>query len=327
MTEYQARLAAQDTYGVLVVIQALDAAGKDGTIRHVMSGVNPQGVRCTHSRCRLLRSSTTTTCGATPRTCPVAGRSASSTARTTKRSSWYACTPRTSSASGCPRAPAAETSGKRRYRDINDWERHLSDNGFKIVKILLNLSREEQRIRFLRRIDLPDHNWKFSAADAHERTHWDDYQQAFSEMLTATSTEWAPWYVIPADHKWFARICASAVIANALIEIDPHFPKVTPEVHRALQETKRELEAEAPADAAPDPFAHESEASWARTARKPERRRARPTRGRAKRRPSRRPRDEGGTAHEKWGRCATGNVPVAPAARASSEATAPPRVR
>ncbi len=157
-----------------------------------------------------------------------------------------------------PRSARGRDVWRRRYRDINDWERHLSDNGFKVVKILLNLSREEQRIRFLRRIDLPDHNWKFSAADAHERTYWDDYQRAFSEMLTATSTDWAPWYVIPADRKWFARICASAVIANALIEIDPHYPRVTAEARAALQQTKVELEAQAPKGAAPDPFAGEA---------------------------------------------------------------------
>ena len=103
------------------------------------------------------------------------------------------------------------------------------------MKLLLNLSKEEQRTRFLRRIDLPDHNWKFSAADVKERSYWDDYQKAFSEMLSNTSTEWAPWYVIPADHKWFARLCAAAVIANALIKIDPKFPKVTPEAHDALR--------------------------------------------------------------------------------------------
>ena len=114
------------------------------------------------------------------------------------------------------------------------------------MKLFLNLSKEEQRTRFLRRIDLPDHNWKFSAADIKERDYWDDYQKAFSEMLSNTSTEYAPWYVIPADHKWFARLCAGAVIANALIKIDPRFPKVTPEAHDALMETKGLLEAEAP---------------------------------------------------------------------------------
>ena len=122
------------------------------------------------------------------------------------------------------------------------------------MKLLLNLSKEEQRTRFLRRIDLPDHNWKFSAADVKERSYWDDYQKAFSEMLSNTSTEHAPWYVIPADHKWFARLCAGAVIANALIKIDPKFPKVTPEARDALQEVKVQLEAEAPDGAVADPF-------------------------------------------------------------------------
>ena len=132
------------------------------------------------------------------------------------------------------------------------------------MKLLLNLSKEEQRTRFLRRIDLPDHNWKFSAADVNERSYWDDYQKAFSEMLSNTSTEWAPWYVIPADHKWFARLCAGSVIANALIKIDPRFPKVAPEAHDALQVTKGQLEAEAPEGAAPDPFAAEELAKEAK---------------------------------------------------------------
>ena len=116
---------------------------------------------------------------------------------------------------------------KRRYREINDWERYLNDNGIKVVKLFLNLSKEQQRIRFLRRIDLPDHNWKFSTADVHERQYWDDYQKAFSEMLSNTSTEWAPWHVIPADHKWYARLAAGAVIAQALMDINPRYPRVT----------------------------------------------------------------------------------------------------
>jgi PPK2 family polyphosphate:nucleotide phosphotransferase len=143
----------------------------------------------------------------------------------------------------------------RRYREINDWERTLSDNGFKVVKLFLNLSREEQRTRFLRRIDLRDHNWKFSSADVHEREYWDDYQRAFSRMLSRTSTDWAPWYVIPADRKWYARIAAAAVIANALIELDPRYPKVGKKARTRLQEIKATLEKQAPVGAAADPFA------------------------------------------------------------------------
>ena len=148
----------------------------------------------------------------------------------------------------------------RRYREINDWERYLTGNGFKVVKLPLNLSKEEQRTRFLKRIDLPEKNWKFSAADARERQYWDDYQKAFSEMLSATSTEWAPWYVIPADRKWFARICAGAVLAHALIEIDPQYPAVSADERAELLTVKAELEAEAPRGTRADPFAAEAAA-------------------------------------------------------------------
>ena len=114
------------------------------------------------------------------------------------------------------------------------------------MKLFLNLSKEEQRLRFLARIDEPEKNWKFSAADVDERRYWDDYQHAFSEMLSHTSTEWAPWHVIPADRKWFARLAVSAMIANALMEIDPQFPTSSDEDRAALAEAKAVLEAEAP---------------------------------------------------------------------------------
>jgi Polyphosphate kinase 2 (PPK2) len=153
--------------------------------------------------------------------------------------------------------PGAKGEGvwERRYREINDWERYLTDNGFKVVKLFLNLSKEEQRTRFFKRLDLPEKNWKFSAADVRERQRWDDYQQAFSQMLSATSTRWAPWYVIPADHKWFARICAAAVLAHTLIGIDPQYPEVTADRRADLLVVKGELEAQAPKGAPADPYA------------------------------------------------------------------------
>ena len=144
---------------------------------------------------------------------------------------------------------------ERRYREITDWERYLSDNGFKVVKLLLNLSKEEQRTRFFRRLDLPEKNWKSSAADVRERQRWDDYQQAFAEMLSAASTRWVPWYVIPADHKWFARIWAAAVLAHTLIGIDPQYPEVTADRRQELLVVKGELEAQAPKGAPADLFA------------------------------------------------------------------------
>jgi PPK2 family polyphosphate:nucleotide phosphotransferase len=150
---------------------------------------------------------------------------------------------------------------ERRYRQINDWERFLVENGFPIVKVFLNLSKEEQRRRFLRRIDYPEKNWKFNANDVKERERWDDYQVAFSQMLSGTSTEWAPWYVIPADHKWFARVAVAAVLVNTLAEIDPQFPTVSDEARSALVAAKAGLEAQAPEGVAADPIAAKLAAS------------------------------------------------------------------
>jgi len=254
LADYQARLAAQDTYGVLVCLQALDAGGKDGTIRHVMSGVNPQGVQ-------------------------VSGFKVPSSEELDHDFLWrYACRlpsrgqigifnrshyeevlvvrvhPEVLDRQRLPDSAKGKDLWARRYRDINNWERYLSDNGFRLVKLFLNLSKEEQRTRFLKRIDLPEKNWKFSSADARERLRWDDYQLAFSEMLSATSTEWAPWYVIPADRKWFARICAAAVIAHTLIGIDPQYPTVSEAQRQQLVAAKADLVAQAPKGAEADPF-------------------------------------------------------------------------
>jgi PPK2 family polyphosphate:nucleotide phosphotransferase len=257
LADYQARLAAQDTYGVLVVLQALDAAGKDGTIRHVMSGVNPQGVAVHSFKVPSSEELNHDYLWRFARNLPGRGEIAIFNRSYYEEVLVVRVHPEILQRQRLPKAARGRDVWKRRYRDINDWERYLTDNGIKVVKLLLNLSNEEQRARFLRRIDMPDHNWKFSAADAHERTYWDDYQKAFSEMLSATSTEWAPWYVIPADHKWFARLAAAAVIANTLIEIDPRFPTVTADVRKELEATKVELEQQAPEGAAPDPFAAE----------------------------------------------------------------------
>jgi PPK2 family polyphosphate:nucleotide phosphotransferase len=264
LSEYQERLAAQDTHGVVVVLQALDAAGKDGTIRHVMSGVNPQGVSVHSYKAPSPLELDHDYLWRFARDLPRRGEIGIFNRSYYEEVLVVRVHPEILLNQQLPPRARGRDVWRKRYRDINAWEQHLTDNGFTVVKLFLNLSKEEQRTRFLRRIDLPDHNWKFSAADVKERAYWDDYQKAFSEMLSATSTEWAPWYVIPADHKWFARICASAVIANALIKIDPKFPKVSPEAHDALMETKGLLEAEAPEGAEADPFAAEERAQAAK---------------------------------------------------------------
>jgi PPK2 family polyphosphate:nucleotide phosphotransferase len=253
LAEYQARLAAQDTWGVLVCLQALDAGGKDGTIRHVMSGVNPQGVRVSGFKVPSAEELDHDYLWRYARRLPGRGEIGIFNRSHYEEVLVVRVHPELLGRQKLPASARGQGVWDRRYREINDWERHLADNGFKIVKLFLNLSKEEQRIRFLRRVDLPEKNWKFSAADARERTYWDDYQAAFSGMLSNTSTEWAPWYVIPADHKWFARICVSSILARTLMEIDPRYPVVDQARREDLAETRALLEAEAPQGAAPDP--------------------------------------------------------------------------
>jgi len=254
LAEYQARLAAQDTWGVLVVLQALDAAGKDGTIRHVMSGVNPQGVAVRSFKVPSAEELDHDYLWRYARRLPARGQIGIFNRSHYEEVLVVRVHPENLERQKLPRASKQGDVWKRRYREINDWERYLTDNGFRIVKLFLNISREEQRVRFLRRIDLPDHNWKFSEADVKERARWDDYQSAFSEALSHTSTKWAPWHVIPADRKWFARIGAAAVLVHTLMEIDPNFPPVTKRQRQALLEVKQSLEAQAPKGTAPDPF-------------------------------------------------------------------------
>jgi PPK2 family polyphosphate:nucleotide phosphotransferase len=253
LAEYQVRLAAEKSRGVLVCLQSLDAGGKDGTIRHVMSGVNPQGVRVSSFKVPSATELDHDYLWRYAARLPARGEIGIFNRSHYEEVLVVRVHPE---ALARQRLPTTDDGiWNRRYREINDWERYLVDNGITVVKLFLNLSKEEQRVRFLKRIDVPERNWKFSAADARERRYWDDYQRAFSHMLSATSTEAAPWYVIPADHKWFARICAGAVLAHALIGIDPQFPTVGEDAVRSLDEARQELEAEAPDGAAPDPFA------------------------------------------------------------------------
>lgn len=254
LAEYQTRLYAQHSHGVLVVLQALDAGGKDGTIRHVMTGVNPQGVDVHGFKVPSSVELDHDYLWRYQQQLPRRG------AITIFNRSHYEevlvvrVHPELLERQNLPHSARGKGMWRQRYHEINEWERTLSRNGTKIVKLFLNLSNEEQRTRFLRRIDLPDHNWKFSSADVREREYWDDYQRAFSKMLSNTSTEWAPWYVIPADRKWYARIAAAAVIANALMDIDPQFPTIDKDARNALMDIKKTLEAQSPEGAAPDPF-------------------------------------------------------------------------
>jgi PPK2 family polyphosphate:nucleotide phosphotransferase len=253
LSQYQTRLAAQDSWGVLVVLQALDTAGKDGTIRHIMSGVNPQGVVVHSFKVPSAEELDHDYLWRYAQRLPARGEIGIFNRSHYEEVLAVRVHPENLERQKLPAEARKGDVWKQRYRQINDWERYLTDNGFRIVKLFLNLSKEEQRSRLLRRIDLPDHNWKFSSADVSERALWNDYQDALSEMLSHTSTEWAPWHVVPADRKWFARIATACVLVSALMEIDPQYPEVSAPQRRALQAVKKQLMAEAPKGAAPDP--------------------------------------------------------------------------
>lgn len=282
MADYQARLAAQDTWGVLVCLQALDAGGKDGTIRHVMSGVNPQGVQVSGFKVPSAEELDHDYLWRYAQRLPARGEIGVFNRSHYEEVLVVRVHPELLDRQKLPASAKGKGVWERRYAEINDWEHYLACNGFKIVKLFLNLSKEEQRIRFLKRVDLPEKNWKFSGHDAAERKYWDDYQAAFSDMLTHTSTEWAPWYVIPADHKWFARICVSAVMAHTLMELDPRYPVVDAAKRKDLAETKALLEGEAPKGAAADPFQTELEAEADKDPKQARRRRKQMAKIRAK---------------------------------------------
>jgi PPK2 family polyphosphate:nucleotide phosphotransferase len=242
LAEYQQRLAAQDTYGVLIVLQAMDAAGKDSTIRHVMSGVNPQGVHVSSFKVPSAEELGHDYLWRLSRRLPARGEIGIFNRSHYEEVLAVRVHPENLDRERLPPQAQGHDVWQQRYRQINDWERYLTDNGIRLVKLFLNVSKEKQRERFLQRIDRPEKNWKFSAADVRERQYWDDYQHAYSQMLTHTSTEHAPWHVLPADHKWFTRVCAAALIAQTLIDIDPRYPVSSAATRKELLQARAELE-------------------------------------------------------------------------------------
>lgn len=242
LADYQDRFYAEADRSLLIVLQAIDAAGKDGTIKHVMSGLNPQGVDVYSFKAPSSAERAHDYLWRHQIVAPELGRIA-----VFNRSHYENVTitrvhpemlwPKTA-------VPVGDDVWERRYRHINDWEEHLVDNGTTVVKLFLNVSRDEQARRFLKRIDRPEKNWKFSPADITEREYWDDYQHAFNKMLTHTSTPHAPWHVIPADRKWFSRLSTFAVILETMKKLDPQYPAVADDVKPHLAEAKATLEKE-----------------------------------------------------------------------------------
>jgi PPK2 family polyphosphate:nucleotide phosphotransferase len=248
LAEYQDRLAAQDVHGLLLCLQGLDAAGKDSTIRHVMSGVNPQGVHVSSFKVPSSEELRHDYLWRYEQRLPARGEIGIFNRSHYEEVLVVRVHPELLRSQHLPLDATGKGVWKHRFAEMNNWEHYLTDNGIRVLKVLLNISKEEQRRRFLRRLDLPDHHWKFSASDIRERSYWDGYQRAFSDMLSHTSTEWAPWHVIPADHKWFARICVGAVLVHALAELDPRYPELTDDQRREELEARAELTAEDPRD-------------------------------------------------------------------------------
>jgi PPK2 family polyphosphate:nucleotide phosphotransferase len=245
LADYQDRLAAQDTFGVLLVLQGIDAAGKDGTIKHVMSGVNAQAVEVRAFKQPSAEELSHDFLWRYQRALPARGWIGIFNRSHYEEVLVVRVHPEVLAAEKMPAAGSGSGVWTRRYREINDWERYLVDNGIHVVKVMLNLSKQEQARRFLKRIDHPEKNWKFSPADVRERGYWDDYQRAFEEMLSHTSTESAPWYVVPADHKWFTRLATAAVLVTALDAINPRYPDPDPAIRDEMAQVRAELAAEA----------------------------------------------------------------------------------
>ncbi len=227
LRDLQARLAAQETYGVLVILQAIDAGGKDSAIRHVMSGLNPQGVRVVSFKEPSAEDLAHHFLWRSSRDLPRRGEIGIFNRSHYEEVLVVRVRPHLLEAENLPPEARGDDIWQRRFREINDWERMLTDNGYSIVKIFLHLSRDEQRRRLLARIDHPEKHWKFSMADIGERARWDEYQTAFEDMIRHTSTGAAPWYVVPADHKWYSRVVIAEALNAALMDIDPQFPSLS----------------------------------------------------------------------------------------------------
>ncbi|MBK8048558.1 MAG: polyphosphate kinase 2 family protein [Anaerolineales bacterium] len=237
----QERLYAENRRGLLIILQALDAAGKDSTIAHVMSGVNPQGCEVTSSKAPSAEELSHDYLWRCVRNLPRRGMIGIFNRSYYEEVLVVRVHPSFLTAQRLPPQTLGKGLWKQRFEEINNFEKYLVGNGFEIVKIFLTVGKVEQCGRQLERIDKPDKNWKFNAGDLDERNYWNDYLKAYEDLFRHTSTPWAPWYVLPADKKWFTRIAAAAVIANKLIEMDPQYPTVSAEDRESMATLRERL--------------------------------------------------------------------------------------
>jgi PPK2 family polyphosphate:nucleotide phosphotransferase len=241
MRKLQDKLYAQDCWSLLLIIQAMDAAGKDGTINHVMSGVNPEGVQVYSFKQPSIRELQHDFLWRTTKDLPERGHIGIFNRSYYEEVLIVRVHPKVLEAESLPPTLLTKNIWEERFESIRNFERHLARNGTVIRKFFLHLSKKEQKRRFLARLDEPEKNWKFSAADIHERKYWDDYQNAYEDMIRNTATKHAPWYVIPADNKWFTHLAVAAAIVQTLEELDLSYPKVDAAKRKELEAARRLL--------------------------------------------------------------------------------------
>ena len=244
LANYQNILYAQNTYALLIIFQAMDAAGKDSTIKHVTSGVNPQGFQVFSFKSPSAEELDHDYLWRATKALPERGRIGIFNRSYYEEVLVVRVHPEMLNKQQLPHLPEGKKIWKQRFEEINNFEKHLVNNGVIILKFFLNVSKSEQKKRFLERIEYPEKNWKFSDSDVRERAFWDDYMNAYEEVFNSTSTKWAPWYIIPADRKWFTRLVVANIICTKLQELNLQYPTVSEEHSQQLLDAKRILEEE-----------------------------------------------------------------------------------
>ena len=241
MAELQDVLYAQDRWSLLLIFQAMDAAGKDGTIKHVMSGVNPQGCQVSSFKGPTSEDLDHDYLWRCVKQLPERGRIGIFNRSYYEETLVVRVHPEFLAGQKLPKECVTKDIWKERFQDIRAFERYLHRNGTAVVKFFLHISKEEQQKRFLERLDDPDKNWKFSVNDARERSFWDDYMEAYEETIRETASENSPWYVVPADNKWFTRVIVAAAVIDALAAMNLQYPKVSEAKRQELAATRKEL--------------------------------------------------------------------------------------
>ncbi|AFZ24074.1 Polyphosphate:AMP phosphotransferase [Cylindrospermum stagnale PCC 7417] len=244
LANYQNILYAQNTYALLIIFQAMDAAGKDSTIKHVMSGVNPQGCQVFSFKQPSVEELDHDYLWRSMKALPERGRIGIFNRSYYEEVLVARVHPEILLKQQLPQFPQDGKIWKQRFEDINNFEKYLVNNGIIVLKFFLNVSKSEQKNRFLKRIDSPEKNWKFSASDVRERAFWDDYMAAYEQAFCYTSTKWAPWHIIPADRKWFTRLVVADIICKKLQELNLKYPIISEESKQQLLQAKQMLEEE-----------------------------------------------------------------------------------